>query len=152
MAQLRILIPQLLEIMPNTRIIIDGLDECATESQRAVLKDLQTLCLGPERRCRLLISSRRDVTISERLSQKPQILLDGRGEVDTDIRSFVKYKIAPLRTSDKELLKRIETILVEKANGMFMFNAQSVVEHKLTWDRNVFMGEIGSRRASICIQ
>src|SRR4051794_20987585 len=85
-AQLRTLIPQLLDIMPSTRIIVDGLDECPQESQQTVLKDLQTSCIGPERRCKILISSRKEVLIAEKLSQKPQIVLDGREEVDTDIR------------------------------------------------------------------
>lgn len=117
MPQLRILVSHLLEIMPGTRIVIDGLDECSQENQRMVLKDLQTACIGPEKQCKVLIASRREVTISEKLSSKPQINLDGREEVHSDIRSFVKHKISELRTSDAELSKKIESVLVEKADG-----------------------------------
>jgi len=107
----------MLEIVPDTRILMDGLDECSPENQRAVLKDIQAICVGPEIRCKVLFSSRREVPIYEKLSSKPQILLDGREEVDSDIRSYVKYKVTKLRTSDENLLNMIESILVEKANG-----------------------------------
>jgi hypothetical protein len=76
--------------------------------------------VGPEIRCKILFSSRKEVLIRERLCEKPQILLDGREEVDLDIRSYVKYKMMQLRTSDGGLLDRIESILVEKANGEAM--------------------------------
>lgn len=55
--------------------------------------------------------------IFKKLSEQPQISLDGRQEVDWDIRSFVKYNITKLGTSDQDLLDRIETVLVEKANS-----------------------------------
>lgn len=117
MAQLRILVPQLLEVIAYARIVVDGIDECSKENQKAILKELQAVCTGPITRCKVLFSSRREIHILEKLSKQPQILLDGRKEVDWDIRSFVKYKITRLRTSDQDLLGRIESILVEKANG-----------------------------------
>ena len=118
MAQLRILTPQLLEMTSYTRIVIDGIDECSQETQKAILKELEALCKSPTTRCKVLFSSRREVHIYKKLSEHPQISLDGRQEVDRDIRSFVKYKITKLRTSDQDLLDKIETILVERANGM----------------------------------
>ncbi|KAM3064939.1 hypothetical protein ACMFMF_011556 [Clarireedia jacksonii] len=121
MAQLKILVPQLLEIVSYTRIVVDGIDECSKENQKAILKELDAICTGSTTRCKILLSSRREVHIHKKLSQQPQISLDGRPEVDWDIRSFVKYKIAKLRTSDQDLLNRIESVLVEKANGMFLW-------------------------------
>ena len=117
MTQLRVLVPQLLEIAANTRIVVDGLDECSKENQRAILKELEAIYTGATTRCKVLFSSRREVHIYKKLSEQPQISLDGRQEVDWDIRSFVKYKMTKLRTSDQDLLARIESILVEKANG-----------------------------------
>lgn len=117
MAQLKILVPQLLEIISYTRIVVDGIDECSKENQKAILKELDAICIGSTTRCKILFSSRREVYIHKKLSQQPQISLDERPEVDWDIRSFVKYKIAKLRTSDQDLLNRIESVLVEKANG-----------------------------------
>ncbi|PQE25152.1 hypothetical protein CJF31_00006017 [Rutstroemia sp. NJR-2017a BVV2] len=121
MAQLKILVPQLLEIITYTRIVIDGIDECSKENQKAILKELDVICTGSTTQCKVLFSSRREVHIHKKLSKQPQISLDGRQEVDQDIRSFVKYKIAKLSTSDQDLLNRIESTLVEKANGMFLW-------------------------------
>lgn len=109
--------PQLLEICAYTRFVVDGIDECSKDNQKAILKELQVVCTGPTTRCKVLFSSRREVHIREKLSKQPQISLDGRHDVDWDIRSFVKYKITKLHTSDQDLLHRIESILVERANG-----------------------------------
>jgi len=117
MAQLKILVPQLLEVTAYARIVIDGIDECLIENQKVILKELEALCIDPATRCKVLFSSRKEVHIYKKLSEQPQISLDGRQEVDWDIRSFVKYKITKLSTSDQGLLDRIELILAEKANG-----------------------------------
>lgn len=119
MSQLKTLIPQLFEIVNHTRIVIDGIDECPTDTQKLALKDLQRLCLSPASHCKILFSSRREVQIGETLSSKPQITLDARDEVEMDIRLHVKYKMRKLRTSDGILLQKIESILVEKANGIY---------------------------------
>jgi hypothetical protein len=121
-AQLKTLIPQLLQIIPKTRIIIDGIDECSHETQKVILKDLYTVCIHPEISCKILLSSRREVFIQKQLLDKPQILLDGRQEVDLDIRSYVMYKIMEIPTENMDLLDRIESILVEKANGRAMLS------------------------------
>jgi hypothetical protein len=124
MAQLKILVPQLLEITAYARIIVDGIDECSMENQKAILKELQVICTGPTTRCKVLFASRREVHIYKKLSEKPQISLDGRQEVDWDIRSFVKYKITKLSTFDQDLLDRIESILADKANGKSLTRQQ----------------------------
>jgi hypothetical protein len=117
MSQLKFLLPRVLEVIPNTRIIIDGIDECSMEDQKIILKDFQTICVGPAISCKILFSSRKEVHIREKLSNTPQIPLDGRQEVGYDICSYVRYKITKLHTSDEDLLKRIESIMVEKADG-----------------------------------
>ncbi|PQE30167.1 hypothetical protein CJF32_00003620 [Rutstroemia sp. NJR-2017a WRK4] len=131
MAQLKTLVTQLLEITPYTRIVVDGIDECSKENQKVILKDLDAICTCFTNRCKILFSSRREVHIHKKLSQQPQISLDGRQEVHRDIQSFVKYKIAKLHTSDQDLLSRIESILVEKANGMFLW--VRLVVHELKY-------------------
>jgi hypothetical protein len=117
MAQLRILVPQLLETIPYTRIVIDGLDECSKEDQRMILKELQSLCLGLKTHCKVLISSRREVYLHEKLSGNQHISLEELEEVESDIRLYVKYKMIKLRTSDGNLLRKIESLLVENADG-----------------------------------
>ena len=119
MAQLKILVPQLLEITPWTRIVIDGIDECMKESQKILLKDIQSLCLGGNSHCKILFSSRKEVHLAEKLSKKPHIFLDGRDEVTSDIRLYVKYKIMNLQSFDRLLLDKIESILVDGANGEY---------------------------------
>jgi len=127
MVQLRSLVPQLLEIVGHTRIVIDGIDECSKENQKAIMKELPAICTSSKAHCKALFSSRREVHIQEKLSSQPQISLDKRQEVDFDIRSFVRYKVTKLRTPDQDLLNKIETILLEKADGK-LFNAMNVIQ------------------------
>lgn len=116
MAQLRILVPKLLEVVAYARIVVDGIDECSKDNQKTILKELQAVCTGSASHCKVLFSSRKEVHIHKKLS-KNQISLDGHQQVDLDIRSLVKYKIKKLPTSNQELLDNIESSLVEKANG-----------------------------------
>jgi len=76
LAQLRDLIPKLLELRPYTRIVVDGIDECSKSGQKALLKELQATCLSPELRCKILISSRKEPNIKNELQKKPTISLD----------------------------------------------------------------------------
>ncbi|KAH7409681.1 hypothetical protein BKA64DRAFT_404683 [Cadophora sp. MPI-SDFR-AT-0126] len=119
-SQLRTLLPQMFETTDSTRIIIDGLDECSKEAQMSVLNDLLRLP-GKDVSCKIIVASRREVKITEKLSGKPQIKLDGREEVNSDIRSYVKHQVSSIETDDPDLRQKIETILVEKANGMFLW-------------------------------
>lgn len=56
--ELRILLPQLLEISSYTRSLIDGVDECPKHRQKAILKELQELCLCSNSWCKTLFSLR----------------------------------------------------------------------------------------------
>ncbi|KAF7855285.1 uncharacterized protein EAF02_011544 [Botrytis sinoallii] len=105
----------------STRIVIDGLDECSKEDQKVILKELRTICIGPALQCKVLFSSRKKAHIRQKLLKQPYISLDSRQEVNQDIRSYLKFKISKLDTSDQDLLERIEKTLVEKANGMFLW-------------------------------
>ncbi|KAH9219296.1 hypothetical protein DL95DRAFT_520678 [Leptodontidium sp. 2 PMI_412] len=102
MAQLRILLPEMLETIDSTRIIIDGLNECSeVETQMSILKDLQRL-LGKDVGYKIIISSRRE-------------------EVELDIGLYVKYEVRSIKTTDPKVRAKIESILVEKVNGMFLW-------------------------------
>jgi len=115
LSQLKSLIPRLLLVLPNTRLIIDGIDEYKKADQKAVLKELQAL--SQEENCKVLISSRKEVYIRDKLTGKDQISLDGSEELESDIGLYVKFKVRKLRTSDEKLLEMIESTLVEKADG-----------------------------------
>jgi len=117
LAELRTLVPQLLEMSSCTRIVVDGVDECPKLGQKAILNELQDLCSSRNFHCKILFSSRKEAFLTEKLAAKSQISLDGHDKVEADIRLFVKYKIRQLRTSDATLLDTIEAILVNKANG-----------------------------------
>jgi len=123
--QLKVLIPQILQMIPRTRILIDGVDECSMDTQRAVLKDLQALCSGGTIACKILFSSRKEVHIKDGLSDRQQVSLDNRDEVETDIRLYVKHRLRTLLTSDADLLNRIESILVEKSNGLSILGTKT---------------------------
>ncbi|CCD50121.1 similar to NACHT domain protein [Botrytis cinerea T4] len=121
MTQLRTLVPQLLQTVASTRIVVDGLDECSKEDQKLILKELRSICIGPALQCKILFSSRKEAHIRQKLLKQPHIALDSRQEVNQDIQSYLKYKVSKLDTSDQDLLSRIENTLMEKANGMFLW-------------------------------
>ncbi|EMR87314.1 putative nacht domain protein [Botrytis cinerea BcDW1] len=121
MTQLRTLVPQLLQTVASTRIVVDGLDECSKEDQKVILKELRSICIGPALQCKILFSSRKEAHIRQKLLKQPHIALDSRQEVNQDIQSYLKYKVSKLDTSDQDLLSRIENTLMEKANGMFLW-------------------------------
>lgn len=117
-AQMKKLVPQLLRAVSNSRIIIDGVDECSSDTQRAIIEDLQVVCLGIDCTSKILFSSRGETQIKKMFLTKPQILLDGREEINVDIRSYVKHKLGDIQTSDQAVRDNIESILISKADGM----------------------------------
>ncbi len=121
-AHMRILLPKIFDIVPGPMIIIDGLDECSSETQKSILKEVQWLCSAQMSHChcKALISSRKEVFIHTKLTGRPHIQLDVRREVDLDIRSFIRFSIQGLRSAGKELLERVESVLVEKSHGAYL--------------------------------
>ncbi|PVH68513.1 hypothetical protein DL98DRAFT_599456 [Cadophora sp. DSE1049] len=121
LAQLRILIPRMLETAPCVRLVIDGIDETSKETRRLILKELQSVCFGRNLNTKILFSSRREAHLAGRLAGKPQILLDGSEGVTSDIRLYVEYKIRRIKTSNIDLLDRIKLKLLRNAKGMFLW-------------------------------
>ena len=113
----------MLELHPYTRVVVDGIDECSKSGQKALLKELQSTCLGPSLRCKILISSRKEPNIKADLDKKPVISLDENDKVDSDIQLFITYKIQLLRSThkgeidDPELFGNVARLLAEKADG-----------------------------------
>lgn len=121
-AQLRVLVPKLLELQPYTRIIVDGIDECSKTGQKALLKELQSTCLGPTLHCKIMISSRKEPNIKTELDKKPVISLDDNGKVESDIQGYVVDKIQLLQSTfigelEPDIFQRIARLLTEKADG-----------------------------------
>jgi hypothetical protein len=121
-AQLRVLVPKLLELHPYTRIVIDGIDECSKAGQKTLLKELQSTCLGPRLHCKILISSRKEPNIKTELEKKPTISLDENDKVESDIQRYVAYKIQILQSTfivelEPDFFENIARLLAEKADG-----------------------------------
>ena len=116
MAQLKALLPTLLNATVSTRIIVDGLDECEDKQQRQVLQELLKLSGD---RCKLLISSRDGGSISKILKKKRRIALgDCRADVDADIRLYTSQALTELRERfDSEIIIEINQSVAEKAGG-----------------------------------
>lgn len=124
LAQLRVLIPKLLEIQPCTRIVVDGIDECSKVGQKALLKELQATCLSPKLCCKILFSSRKEPSIKAELHKKPKISLDENDKVESDIQRYVAHKIQLLQSKfegelEPDLFNNIARSLAGKADGNF---------------------------------
>jgi hypothetical protein len=122
LAQLRVLVPKLLELHPHTRIVIDGIDECSKAGQKTLLKELQSTCLGPRLYCKILISSRKEPNIKTELDKKPMISLDVNDKVESDIRRYVAHEIQNLQSAfiaelEPDFFENIARLLTEKADG-----------------------------------
>ena len=117
MSQLRQLVPKLLALVGFSRVVVDGVDECTRDDQKIILKDLIETCTAQDLHCKVLLSSRKESYVRKKLQAKPSILLDERQEVKWDITTFVKHKMAKVRTSNQDLRERLEHILVTKSNG-----------------------------------
>ena len=122
MQQLRKLIPELVATIPSTRLIIDGLDECNEQDQKAVLRELLSLYVLPGVSLKLLFSSREVALIGKSLRKKLYISLKERkSDVETDIRLFVNQNLIDLRERfdkiDNTVVDNVEQRLVEKADG-----------------------------------
>ncbi|KAH7355162.1 hypothetical protein BKA65DRAFT_581895 [Rhexocercosporidium sp. MPI-PUGE-AT-0058] len=126
LAQLRTLIPKLLELQPYTRIIIDGIDECSKIGQKSLVNELQSTCLGPKLHSKILISSRKEPTINSKLEKKPKICLDENGKVETDIRRYIDHKIQQIQSNfvgelEPKIFTQIASSVADKADGMFLW-------------------------------
>jgi hypothetical protein len=122
LAQLRVLVPKLLELHPYTRIVVDGIDECSTSAQKALLKELQVIYLSASLHCKILISSRKEPNIKTELNEKPVISLDANGKVESDIQRYVAHQIQLLQSTfaggiEPDFFEDIARLLAGKADG-----------------------------------
>lgn len=125
LAQLRILVPKLLQLQPYTRITIDGIDECSKHGQKALLSELQNTCLGHHLRSKILFSSRKEPTIKSELDRKAKIPLDENPKVEIDIQHYVGHKIQAIQPNfagdlEPEIFNEIASSIAEKADGMII--------------------------------
>jgi hypothetical protein len=125
--QIKKLLPDLLSTVSSTRIIIDGLDECQENDQRAILTELLSAVKHSVTPCKVFISSRAETYISRTLRKRPTISLSEKREkekVDKDIRRYVKHSLIELRASfPSTVVDDVEKTIVQKANGEYQAGA-----------------------------
>jgi hypothetical protein len=118
MTQLKELLPNLTKATSETRIIIDGLDECEDRDQTQILKELMKL---GGNRCKILISSR-DYGDIGKIPRKKKTLAfrDRRNDINKDIQLYVTQTLAGLRERfGDQIIDEIKRVVVEKADGTF---------------------------------
>ncbi len=117
------ILKEILFTIPNTRIVLDGIDEYNHQTQREVLGSLLELQKHAGDTCKLLISSREEPTIRNAMSNKTHIKLDGRTTDGLTI--FIQNKVKELKKHcpEKEpaLMDRVEQRLQSNAKGMFLW-------------------------------
>jgi hypothetical protein len=116
------LIPELLNTLEMTRIVIDGLDECAESDQKEILKHFRRLFALPGTRCKILFSSRNCPNIRAVLANVPTVSLSERkGKVEKDIKLFIRQSLSDLRKSwNASLIDDIEQKMLGKAAGKML--------------------------------
>lgn len=117
------MLKEILFTIPNTRIVLDGIDEYNHQTQREVLGSLLELQKHAGDSCKLLISSREEPMIGKAMSSKTHIRLDGR---TTDgLAIFIQNKVKELKNyfpdMEPTLMDRVELRLQTNAKGMFLW-------------------------------
>lgn len=119
------LIKNLLEALPSTFMVLDGLDECEGLHQRQLLRELSNLLLPDQSRkpdrlsLKILICSRETKDILGKLKKVPQVSLnDEQRLVSRDIAKFTRDSVLELRDRfENTVVDEVEEGIVEKADG-----------------------------------
>ena len=117
--KLGVILEKLITSMDFLRVVVDGLDECSPDEYKEILEDLLRIRGLTPGACKVLISSRREPSITKILHSKPTIRLEDHTEHINDmISSFVNSQLKMLPhelTSEKIDMFRAQ--IVSKANG-----------------------------------
>lgn len=125
MAAWKTALASMIQNTSTTFIIIDALDECPSHGgERAKLLELlRSLTASPSANLHLLVTSRRESDIEEKLTGSvtmPPLSIQGE-DTDIDIRTHVRAQLASDNTMSKwpEPIKlEVEEVLNTKAKGM----------------------------------
>lgn len=115
-----LLLISLLDIFPQTTIIIDALDETDPMERGRLLEVLTTLMHSSTSVVKIFISSRDDVDIKLKLERLPNLYIEAQDNSE-DIERFIHWemtKSAKLFNLPDELQTEIISTLTKKANGM----------------------------------
>ena len=102
------------------KIVVDGLDECATSEQEEIIEDLQRIKGSVPGACKVLLSCRKVSSVYRLLQDKPTLRLDDHAEsVNATISSFVHHGLGSLRQAfDSDIIDELEGQIIAKANGI----------------------------------
>ena len=113
---------QLVQVYPQTTLVLDALDECHKETRTQLVDILDTLVIQSPKPVKLFISSRPDRDIKHRFEGGPNVNIRATDNRD-DIAKFVDDK---LRNSPEhwrnsinpDLKREIRETIVDKSDGM----------------------------------
>lgn len=117
------LLVSLLDIFPQTTLLIDGLDESDPTERGRLLELLTTIIHSSTSVVRIFVSSRDDVDIKLKLEKVPNLYISAEDNKD-DIERFIHRELAEPNTRlfklPAPLKELIVETLVENANGMYV--------------------------------
>jgi hypothetical protein len=117
---------QLIELYPQTTVIIDAMDECDPMTRLELLQALENVLQVSSSLVKVFVSSRDDQDIVLRLSDYPNLEIDSQRNSD-DIARFVKDEVEKLIQARKllrysncqaEMKKLVIDKVIEGAAGM----------------------------------
>lgn len=120
-----ILLVSLLDLYPQTTIIIDALDESDPEKRGRFLEVLTTIMHSSASLVKVFISSRDDIDIKLALKNVPNLYINARDNRE-DITRFIDREMTvsisnrPIYHLPKKLRDEVVSALAGKANGMYV--------------------------------
>ena len=117
---LGVILEKLLSSLSSVRIVVDGLDECASSEQEGIIDDLLRIKGPVPGACKILLSCRKLPSIFRLLQGKPTLRLDDHtASVDSTISSFVHRRLGFLRQKfESHIIDELEGQIIAKANGI----------------------------------
>ncbi|QYS94086.1 Pfs,NACHT and WD domain protein [Trichoderma simmonsii] len=115
---------ELVNLYAQTTIILDGLDECDTESRGELFEILVNLVKVAQRPVKIFFSSRREQDIVKQFRAESIIEIDANDNRD-DIEKFIEKKMDEIErrglweSISKELKSEIKSTLCKGSEGMF---------------------------------
>jgi hypothetical protein len=160
---LLVLLPELLQGLGSTRLIIDGIDEWDADEQKELLKDLMQLLSTDSSSyiCKILIASRDTLEVSRNIRKNKSVVTMSLSERDESlaiaqsIEKFVDKRLNELPDHfnildpDGLILSEIKSSLSDKSNGIILldFDRKSLIA-----SRYVSVGTTGFGLARIYLQ
>lgn len=102
------LIMQLIEVYPQTTIVIDAMDECDPHKRGDLLEFLEKILQDASSLVKIFVSSRNDQDIVYKLKNYPNLHIDSRAN-GSDIERFVEYEVDHL-IKRKKLLRHSQSL------------------------------------------